>query len=68
MFYKQEDEYKEVQRVQIYRALSLLMSSIAGDVFQHWIMRVQTIHQKNVIRNTPNYAKDINIQQSTLQD
>ncbi|CAM4055855.1 M3 family oligoendopeptidase [Bacillus sp. FH] len=37
VFYKQEDEYKEVQRVQIYRALSLLMSSIAGDVFQHWI-------------------------------
>ncbi len=68
VFYKQEDEYKEVQRVQIYRALSLLMSSIVGDVFQHWIMRIQTIHQKNVIRNTPNYAKDINIQQSTLQD
>ncbi|PHE96209.1 peptidase M3 [Bacillus wiedmannii] len=37
IFYKQEDEYKEVQRVQLYRALSLLMSSIAGDVFQHWI-------------------------------
>ncbi|MGG1152824.1 M3 family oligoendopeptidase [Bacillus wiedmannii] len=37
VFYKQEDEYKEVQRVQLYRALSLLMSSIAGDVFQHWI-------------------------------
>ena len=36
IFYKQE-EYKEVQRVQLYRALSLLMSSIAGDVFQHWI-------------------------------
>ncbi|MEI2316686.1 M3 family oligoendopeptidase [Bacillus paramobilis] len=37
IFYKQEDEYKEVQRVQLYRALSLLMSSIAGDVFQHWL-------------------------------
>ncbi|KYQ02806.1 peptidase M3 family protein [Bacillus cereus] len=37
IFYKQEDEYKEVQRVQLYRALSLLLSSIAGDVFQHWI-------------------------------
>lgn len=37
IFYKHEDEYKEVQRVQLYRALSLLMSSIAGDVFQHWI-------------------------------
>ncbi|MEW4152158.1 M3 family oligoendopeptidase [Bacillus thuringiensis] len=37
VFYKQEDEYKEVQRVQLYRALSLLMSSIAGDIFQHWL-------------------------------
>ncbi|HDR8183918.1 TPA: M3 family oligoendopeptidase [Bacillus thuringiensis] len=37
IFYKQEDEYKEVQRVQLYRAFSLLMSSIAGDVFQHWL-------------------------------
>ncbi|PFE97934.1 peptidase M3 [Bacillus thuringiensis] len=37
IFYKQEDEYKEVQRVQLYRALSLLMSSITGDVFQHWL-------------------------------
>ncbi|TXR98461.1 peptidase M3 [Bacillus sp. SH7-1] len=37
IFYKQEDEYKEVQRVQLYRALSLLMSSVAGDVFQHWL-------------------------------
>ncbi|PEM53365.1 M3 family oligoendopeptidase [Bacillus wiedmannii] len=37
IFYKQEDEYKEVQRIQLYRALSLLMSSIAGDVFQHWL-------------------------------
>ncbi|MGG5737128.1 MULTISPECIES: M3 family oligoendopeptidase [Bacillus cereus group] len=37
IFYKQADEYKEVQRVQLYRALSLLMSSVAGDVFQHWI-------------------------------
>ncbi|MFB6730702.1 M3 family oligoendopeptidase [Bacillus mobilis] len=37
IFYKQEDEYKEVQCVQLYRALSLLMSSIAGDVFQHWL-------------------------------
>lgn len=37
IFYKQEGEYKEVQRVQLYRALSLLMSSIAGDVFQHWL-------------------------------
>ena len=26
-----------MQRVQLYRALSLLLSSIAGDVFQHWI-------------------------------
>ncbi|EPC8417698.1 peptidase M3 [Bacillus wiedmannii] len=37
IFYKQEDEYKEVQRIQLYRALSLLMSSVAGDVFQHWL-------------------------------
>ncbi|WP_242296489.1 MULTISPECIES: M3 family oligoendopeptidase [unclassified Bacillus cereus group] len=37
IFYKQEDEYKEVQRVQLYRTLSLLLSSVAGDVFQHWI-------------------------------
>ncbi|MGN4819127.1 M3 family oligoendopeptidase [Bacillus cereus group sp. MYBK139-2] len=37
IFYKQEEEYKEVQRVQLYRTLSLLISSIAGDVFQHWI-------------------------------
>ncbi len=37
IFYKKKDEYKEVQRVQLYRALSLLMSSVAGDVFQHWI-------------------------------
>ncbi|WP_263704849.1 M3 family oligoendopeptidase [Bacillus thuringiensis] len=37
IFYKQEDEYKEVQRVQLYRTLSLLISSVAGDVFQHWI-------------------------------
>ena len=37
VFYEQEDEYKEVQRVQLYRALSLLMSSIAGDIFQHWL-------------------------------
>ena len=37
IFYKQEDGYKEVQRVQLYRALSLLMSSVAGDVFQHWL-------------------------------
>ncbi|MCU5107248.1 M3 family oligoendopeptidase [Bacillus cereus] len=37
VFYKQEDEYKEVQRVQLYRNLSLLISSVAGDVFQHWI-------------------------------
>ncbi|ALQ68417.1 M3 family oligoendopeptidase [Bacillus thuringiensis] len=37
VFYKQENEYKEVQCVQLYRALSLLMSSIAGDVFQHWL-------------------------------
>ncbi|HDR7800425.1 TPA: M3 family oligoendopeptidase [Bacillus tropicus] len=37
IFYKQEDDYKEVQCVQLYRALSLLMSSIAGDVFQHWL-------------------------------
>ncbi|MFE9078183.1 M3 family oligoendopeptidase [Bacillus mobilis] len=37
IFYKQEGEYKEVQCVQLYRALSLLMSSIAGDVFQHWL-------------------------------
>ncbi|MGD6887987.1 M3 family oligoendopeptidase [Bacillus mobilis] len=37
IFYKQGDEYKEVQRVQLYRALSLLMSSVAGDVFQHWL-------------------------------
>ncbi|HDR7356243.1 Oligoendopeptidase F, peptidase M3 family protein [Bacillus cereus] len=37
IFYKQEDEYKEVQRVQLYHAFSLLMSSIAGDVFQHWL-------------------------------
>ncbi|KXY72004.1 M3 family oligoendopeptidase [Bacillus sp. FSL W7-1294] len=37
IFYKQEDEYKEVQRVQLYRNLSLLISSVAGDVFQHWI-------------------------------
>ncbi|MES5866287.1 M3 family oligoendopeptidase [Bacillus cereus group sp. RP32] len=37
IFYKQEDEYKEVQRVQLYRTLSLLISSVAGDVFQHWL-------------------------------
>ncbi|HDR7914273.1 TPA: M3 family oligoendopeptidase [Bacillus wiedmannii] len=37
IFYKKKDEYKEVQRVQLYRALSLLMSSVAGDVFQHWL-------------------------------
>ncbi|PGK42339.1 peptidase M3 [Bacillus anthracis] len=37
VFYKQEDEFKEVQRVQLYRNLSLLMSSVAGDVFQHWL-------------------------------
>ena len=37
IFYKQEEEYKEVQRVQLYRTLSLLISSIAGDVFQHWV-------------------------------
>ncbi|MGE1126543.1 M3 family oligoendopeptidase [Bacillus wiedmannii] len=37
IFYKQEDGYKEVQRIQLYRALSLLMSSVAGDVFQHWL-------------------------------
>ncbi|PHF18868.1 peptidase M3 [Bacillus wiedmannii] len=37
IFYKQEDEYKEVQRIQLYRTLSLLMSSVAGDVFQHWL-------------------------------
>lgn len=37
IFYKQDDEYKEVQRVQLYRTLSLLMSSVAGDVFQHWL-------------------------------
>ncbi|MDP7989139.1 M3 family oligoendopeptidase [Bacillus sp. MHSD_36] len=36
IFYKQE-EYKEVQRVQLYRTLSLLISSVAGDVFQHWL-------------------------------
>lgn len=35
--YKQEDEYKEVQQVQLYRTLSLLISSVAGDVFQHWL-------------------------------
>lgn len=37
IFYKQEEEYKEVQRVQLYRTLSLLISSVAGDVFQHWL-------------------------------
>ncbi|WP_329765642.1 M3 family oligoendopeptidase [Bacillus nitratireducens] len=37
VFYKQEDEYKEVQQVQLFRTMSLLMSSVSGDVFQHWI-------------------------------
>ncbi|WP_002147342.1 M3 family oligoendopeptidase [Bacillus cereus] len=37
IFYKQEGEYKEVQQVQLFRTLSLLMSSVSGDVFQHWL-------------------------------
>lgn len=37
IFYTQEDDYKEVQRVQLYRTLSLLISSVSGDVFQHWL-------------------------------
>ncbi|MFC9448181.1 M3 family oligoendopeptidase [Bacillus cereus] len=37
IFYTQEDDYNEVQRVQLYRTLSLLISSVSGDVFQHWL-------------------------------
>ncbi|MCT6903864.1 MAG: M3 family metallopeptidase [Lactobacillus sp.] len=37
IFYTQEDDYKEVQQAQLYRTLSLLISSVSGDVFQHWL-------------------------------
>ncbi|MBS9806265.1 M3 family oligoendopeptidase [Bacillus cereus] len=37
IFYTQEDDYNEVKRVQLYRTLSLLISSVSGDVFQHWL-------------------------------
>ncbi len=68
IFYKQEDEYKEVQRYNyivlcLYycRQLQEMYSSIGS-------IQIQTIHQKSVIRNTLNYAKGINIHQSILTD
>ncbi|EEL05754.1 Oligoendopeptidase, M3 [Bacillus cereus BDRD-ST196] len=37
IFYKEENEYKKAQREQLHRALSLLITPVSGDLFQHWL-------------------------------
>ena len=68
IFYKQEDEYKEVQRVQLHRTLSLLIRQFQEMYSSTGSIQIQTIHQKSGMRNILNYVKGINIHQSILQD
>jgi M3 family oligoendopeptidase len=37
VFYREEGEWKKAQREQLHRAFSMLISPIAGDLFQHWL-------------------------------
>jgi M3 family oligoendopeptidase len=37
IFYPDEKEYKRAQLEQMYRAFSMLISPVVGDMFQHWL-------------------------------
>ncbi|MBK3493755.1 M3 family oligoendopeptidase [Viridibacillus sp. YIM B01967] len=37
IFYPEKNEFKKAQREQMHRAFSMLISPLAGDLFQHWL-------------------------------